>query len=161
MECEQKRLDLENLKICLKSYLPSTRTTETQGNYHGKVIFKHVQIRLVASNEPLIGCGPLPDWQRKKRCVYAIDTFHDNMCAWRCLAVYKRKDIKRGTEFVTKAALNLARDYYGDNKLKRKDVTPTKLVDFEGIAKHNNVNVMSYEPKKDSIKNAGSIWRLV
>ena len=83
------------------------------------------------------------------------------MCAWRCLAVYKRKDIKRGTEFVKKAALNLARDYYGDNKLKRKDVRPTKLVDSEGIAKHNNVNIMLYEPKKDSTKNAGSLWRLV
>ena len=30
-----------------------------------------------------------------------------------------------------KASLNLAREYYGDNKLKRKDVRPTKLVDFE------------------------------
>ena len=116
---------------------------------------------MVASNEPLIGCGPLPDWLRKKRCIYAIDTFDDDMCVWRCLAIYKRKDIKRGTEFVTKAALNLAREYYGDNKLKRKDVRPTKLVDFEGIAKHHNVNIMLYEPKKDRGKDAGSIWRLV
>ena len=34
---------------------------------------------------------------------------------------------------------------------------PTRLVDFEGIAKHHNVNIMLYEPKK----NARSIWRLV
>ena len=34
---------------------------------------------------------------------------------------------------------------------------PTKLVDFEGIAKHYNVNIMWYEPKKD----AGSVWQLV
>ena len=60
-----------------------------------------------------------------------------------------------------KAALNLAREYYGDNKLKRKDVRPTKLVDFEGIARHHNVNIMLYEPKKDRGKDAGSIWRLV
>ena len=64
------------------------------------------------------------------------------MCVWCCLAIYKRQDIKRGTEFVTKAALDLAREYYGDNKLKRKDVKPTKLVDFEGIARNDNVNVM-------------------
>ena len=38
---------------------------------------------------------------------------------------------------------------------------PAKLVDFEGIAKHHNVNNMLYEPKKDSGKNAGSTWRLV
>ena len=38
---------------------------------------------------------------------------------------------------------------------------PTKLVDFEGIAKLHNVIVMFYEPKKDKGKNAGSVWRLV
>ena len=39
-KCEQKRLHLDN---------------------EGKVTFKHVQISLVASNGPLMGCGPLPD----------------------------------------------------------------------------------------------------
>ena len=38
---------------------------------------------------------------------------------------------------------------------------PTKLVDFEGIAKRRNVNIMLHEPKKDRGKVAGSIWRLV
>ena len=89
-ECEQKRLDLDNEEVCLKAYLPTKRTTEAQGNYEGKVIFKHVQIRLVASNEPLLVCGPLPDWLRNKRCIFAVDTFDGKLCAWRCLAIYKR-----------------------------------------------------------------------
>ena len=38
---------------------------------------------------------------------------------------------------------------------------PTKLVDFEGIARHHNVNIMLYEPKKDRGKDAGFIWWLV
>ena len=38
---------------------------------------------------------------------------------------------------------------------------PTKRVDFEGIARHHNVNIMLYEPKKDRGKDAGSSWRLV
>ena len=38
---------------------------------------------------------------------------------------------------------------------------PTKLVDFEGIAKYHNVNIMLYVPKKDGWKDAGSIWWLV
>ena len=38
---------------------------------------------------------------------------------------------------------------------------PTKLVDFEGIAKHHNVNIMWYEPIKNKGKHAGSVWRLV
>ena len=45
---EQKRLDLYNEEIWSKAYLPTERTTEARGNYDGKVIFKHVQIRLVA-----------------------------------------------------------------------------------------------------------------
>ena len=87
-ECEQKRLDLENVQVWSKAYLPATRTTEARGNYEGKVVFRHVQIRLVASNKPLMGCGPLPDWLRDKRCIYAIDTFDDNPCVWRCLVIY-------------------------------------------------------------------------
>ena len=37
----------------------------------------------------------------------------------------------------------------------------SKLVDFEGIAKHYNVNIMLYEPKNDRGKGAGSVWQLV
>ena len=31
-QCELKRLDLENVKLWSKAYLPATRTTETQGS---------------------------------------------------------------------------------------------------------------------------------
>ena len=79
-ECEQKRLDLDNEEVWSKAYLPYSRTNEVRGNYEGKVIFKHVQIRLVASNEPLMGCGPLPDWLRGKRSIYLLDTLDDYLC---------------------------------------------------------------------------------
>ena len=141
--------------------MPATRTAKVKGNYQGKVVLKHVQIKLIASNEPLMGCGPLPEWLQKKRCINALDTFDDNLCVWRCLALYKQKDVNRGAEISTKEALNLAREFYSDNKLKRKDVRTTKLVDFEGIAKHLNVNIMLYEPSKESGKDAGKTWRLV
>ena len=108
-------LDLDNEEEWSKGYLPTIRTTEVRGNYEGKVVFQHVQIRLVPSNERLMGRGPLPDWLRGKRCIYATDTFDDNFCVWRCLAIYRQKDIKRGTEFVTRAALNLACEYYSDD----------------------------------------------
>ena len=81
-------------------------------------------------------------------------------CVWRCLAIYKRHargEINQVSKRNCKAALNLAREYYGDNKLKRKDVRPRRLLDFEGIAKHHNVNIMLYEAKK----NARSVWQLV
>ena len=122
-ECEQKRLDLNNEEVWSKLYLSATRTTEVRGNYEDKVVFKHVQIRLVASNELLIGCERLPglpDWLRGKRCIYAIDKFDDNLCVWRCLAIDKRNSIQRDTEFVTRTGLNLAREYYGDKNLKKR-----------------------------------------
>ena len=56
------------------AYLPFTRTTAVRGNYEDNIVFKHVQVKLVASNEPSMGCGPLPDWLRRKCCIYALDT---------------------------------------------------------------------------------------
>ena len=38
---------------------------------------------------------------------------------------------------------------------------PAKLLDFEGIARHHNVNIMLYEPKEGRGKDAGSVWQLV
>ena len=61
-EYEQKRLDLDSEEVWSKAYLPAIRTTEARGFHESKLIFRHVQIRLVASNKPLISCGPLPDW---------------------------------------------------------------------------------------------------
>ena len=107
-----------------------------------------------------MGCGPLLDWLRKKRWIYALDTFDDNLCVWKCLAIYKRharSETNQVSKRNCKAALNIACEYYDDNKLKRKDVRPTRLIDFEGIARHHNVNIMLYEPKK----NARSVWQLV
>ena len=54
----KNRLGLDNEELWSKAYLPADRTTELRGNYEGNVIFKHVQIRLLASNEPLMDCGP-------------------------------------------------------------------------------------------------------
>ena len=121
-ECEQKQLDLDNEKVWSKVYLPATRTTEVRGNYEGKAVFKHIQIKLVSSNKPLMGCGPLPDWLRAKRCIYAFNTFDDNLCAWRCLVICKRLargEKNRVQERNRNAAFGLAREYYGDKNLKK------------------------------------------
>ena len=157
-QCEMKRLDLEDNDFGGKAYLPAERTIETPGAYQGMVVFKHVQIKLVLSNEPLLGCSPLPDWLLKKRCIYAVDSFDDNLCVSRCLAIYTRRDVERRSEFVTREALTLAREYYGNDKLKQQDVRTTRLVDFEGIAKKFSINIRVYEPKKNSEK---APWRQV
>ena len=103
-----------------------------------------------------MGFGPLPGWLRKKCCIHVLEKLDDNLCVWRCFSIYKR--LARGeTNQVSKrncdSAKNLAREYYGDKHLKKRDVRPTKLVDFKGIAKHHNVNIKLYEPKKDKGKD--------
>ena len=72
--CEMQRLDSENGEFWNKAYLPPERTIETPGAFEGKLIFDHVQTKIISTREPLLGCGPLPDWLRKKRCIYALDS---------------------------------------------------------------------------------------
>ena len=78
---------MENVKVWPKVCLPTIRTTQVQRNYQGKAVFPHAKIRLVALNELLLGCEPLPDWLKKKCCVFATYTFDDNLCVWRLLAI--------------------------------------------------------------------------
>ena len=93
-----------------------------------------------------------------------MDTFDNNLCVWRCLAIYKRHTRGETNQLTIRncrIALDLARECYGDNKLKRKDLKPTKYFDFEDIARYHNVNMMLYEPIKDRGKDAGFTWCLV
>ena len=80
-ECELRRLDLEDSEIWSKAYLPATRIVDNPNVYEGRVIFLNVHIKLISSNEPLMGCGPLPDWLKSKKCIYTVLIhFKDNLC---------------------------------------------------------------------------------
>ena len=159
-QCEQKRLDLEDAETWSKAYLPATATYDSKGVYEGRVLFTSVSTKIILSNEPLLGCGPLPKWLADKKCVYAIDKIDDNLCFWRCLAIHQRimKGEKRPEEKTNRDALKLARDFYKRPNLKRGDVKPTRLVDFENIAKQFKVNIRLFEPKRNEDKTE---WRLV
>ena len=52
----------------------------------------------------------------------------------------------------------MARDFYKRPNLKRENVKPTRLVDFENIAKQFKVNIRLFEPRENEDKTA---WRLV
>ena len=159
-QCEQKRLDLEDAETWSKAYLPATATYASKGVYEGRVLFTSVNTKIILSNEPLLGCGPLPKWLADKKCVYAIDKIDDNLCLWRCLVIHQRimKGKKRPEEKINRDALKLARDFYRIPCLKRVDVEPTRLVDFENIAKRFKVNIRLFEPRENKEKTA---WRLV
>ena len=159
-QCEQKRLDLEDAETWSKAYLPATATYNSKGVYEGRVRFTSVSTKIILSNEPLLGCGPLPKWLADKKCVYAIDKIDDNLCFWRCLVIHQRimKGEKRPEEKTNRDALKLARDFYKRPNLKRENVKPTRLVDFENIAKQFKVNIRLFEPRENEDKTA---WRLV
>ena len=159
-QCEQKRLDLEDAETWSKAYLPATATYNSKGVYEGRVRFTSVSTKIILSNEPLLGCGPLPKWLADKKCVYAIDKINDNLCFWRCLVIHQRimKGEKRPEEKTNRDALKLARDFYKRPNLKRENVWPTRLVDFENMAKQFKVNIRLFEPRENKDKRA---WRLV
>ena len=95
--CEMQWMDIEDGEFWSKAYLPPERTIETPGAFEGKLIFDHVQIKIISTREPLLGYGSLPDWLRKKRCIYALDGTEervDNLCMLRYLAVHYRGDKK-------------------------------------------------------------------
>ena len=71
-QCKQKRLDLEDSETWSKAYLPATATYNSKGVYD-RVLFTSVSTKIILSNEPLLGCGPLPKWLADKKCIYAID----------------------------------------------------------------------------------------
>ena len=86
------------------------------------VVFKQLQIKLVSSNEPLLGCGPLPNWLRKKWCIYVVygnNERNDNLCVWQCLVTCSDVSKNREKDRTTKEALILARKQYKNDKLKR------------------------------------------
>ena len=176
-QCEQKRLDLEDSETWSKAYLPATATYASKGVYEGRVLFTSVSTKIILSKEPLLGCCPLPKWLADKKCIYAIDKIDDNLCLWRCLAIHQRivKGKKRPEEDTNRDALKLARDFYRIPNLKREDVKPTRLVDFENIAKQFKVNIRLFELAKESetveesetaeesktAKESKTVWRLV
>ena len=45
-----------------------------------------VEVKAILVEQLLLVQGLLPDWLRNKRDLYALDTFDDNMCLFRCIA---------------------------------------------------------------------------
>ena len=52
-----------------------------------------VDLKVILDRQPLqIGLGRLPHRLRNKREVISLDTFNDNLCVFRCLAVHQEAD---------------------------------------------------------------------
>ena len=49
-----------------------------------------IDLKVILDRQPLrFGLGRLPDWIRNKHEVISLDTYNDNLCVFRCLAVHQ------------------------------------------------------------------------
>ena len=96
-EKENKRLNPDNIER------PNTKWTFIK--------FSNIEVKAVLDNQPMLGTGPLPDWLRNLahgRKMVSLETFRDNMCVWRCIAVFQGARLDRCTQ----SARQLARGFF-------------------------------------------------
>ena len=68
-----------------------------------------VELKTILDRQPLqIGLSRLPDWLRNKREVISLDTFNDDLCVFRCLAVHLGAD----KQYNTRRTRELARSFF-------------------------------------------------
>ena len=68
-----------------------------------------VDLKVILDRQPLqIGLGQLPAWLCNKREVISLDTFSDNLCVFRCLAVHLGAD----TQYNIRRTRELAQSFF-------------------------------------------------
>ena len=86
---QQEKLRLEN-----------QRRPNTQWAYE-KTLMLYVKV-ILDRQLLFLGLGRLPDWLRNKHGIFSLDTFRDNLCLFRCIAVHwgahVRDNIRRTRE---------------------------------------------------------------
>ena len=86
--------------------------------FEGKVIFTSVSLWIVSIPEALIGRGRLDQELAMKRGIVSFDNYSDNFCVYWCFAFHERGRSDR----LEKAALEIARKFEGDSRLKKEDI---------------------------------------
>ena len=147
-EQENNRLSLDNIER------PDTKWTFIK--------FSNIEVKAVIAKQPMLGAGPLPDWLRNiargGHQMVSLDTYGDNMCLWRCIAVYKGTRPDR----CTKLAKQLARGFF------QNDIVPrTSLDELEKVEQYLNkgkqlcewIGIRVYEPQRQ--ENGEIYWHLI
>ena len=136
----------------------------------------NADVKVVLDRQPLMGTGPLPDWLRnlahaaRGHAMVALDTYRDNLCLWRCIAVHRGARPDRST----KAAQDQAKSFY---KLKNtpKDCGKTSLDELEKVEMHLNkgkafpdwLGIRVYTPERANADEMGLetnptvVWHLI
>ena len=99
----------------------------------------NADVKVVLDRQPLMGTGPLPPWLRnlahaaRGQAMVALDTYRDNLCLWRCIAVHKGARPDRST----KAAQGLAKSFFKFRNMPT-DCPKTSLDELEKVEMHLN-----------------------
>ena len=126
--------------------------------------FFNVDVKVVLDRQPLLGTGPLPDWLRNlshSRNMFTLDTYKDNLCLWRCIAVHRGSRPNRSTT----ASRELAKSFF-NLKAIPQDCRKTCLDELDKIEKHLNkkqifkdwLGVRVYVPER--LKDGEVVWHL-
>ena len=113
-EKEEERLKLEKTKR------PNTKWVFDH--------YKEVELKAIVQTAPLLGNGRLPDWLRKQKII-SLDTYEDNLCLWRCIAVHRGATANRSTQ----EARRLAKEYGERGREK------TPLEELERVERNLNL----------------------
>ena len=109
---------------------------------------------VVFDRQPLLGTGPLPNWLRNLahgRSILALDTYQDNLCLWRCIAVHRGARPDRSTT----AARELAKSFF-ELRATPNDCPKTSLDELDRVERHLNqkldfsdwLGIRVYEPER-------------
>ena len=122
-EKETNRLDSDSIKR------PSTKW-EFVSHFN-------VDAKVVLDRQPLLGTGPLPDCLRNLarggHAMVALDTYQDNLCLWRCIAVHRGARPDRST----KVARGLAKSFFKLNTMPT-NCPKTSLDELDKVEIHLN-----------------------
>ena len=135
-----------------------------------KWVFDHhiaVFFKVIKDRKPLVGTGPLPDWLRNRahaargQAMVTLDTYRDNLCLWRCIAVHRGARPDRSTE----AARRLAKNFFKFRDTPT-DCPKTSLDELEKVEMHLNkgtafsdwLGIRVYVPERVDDKEV--VWHL-
>ena len=115
-----------------------------------------VEVKAILVEQPLLGQGLLPDWLRNKKGLYALDTFDDNMCLFRCIAVHRGVRPDR----CTKEAIELSKQFWvGSNDQQVQALRAVELTELKKVEEKFKLGIRVYEPSEDSTSDV--LWKNV
>ena len=116
--------------------LSNTNRPNTKWSYN---FTKAVYVKVILDRHPLfLGLGRLPDWLRNKHGVLSLDTYDDNLCLFRCIAVHQGAHIR----YNMRKTRELEKSFFTQRPDLRNRLTDKHLSLLE---KHFKQGIAAYE----------------